>query len=91
MSLLFAAGDGEFSPTGYVTHHLEHLKVGEGIWTLHADTLFFSIVLGLFMVFVFWLAARKATAGVPGRLQNFSITQSRMPFTARAVLSHRWR
>lgn len=71
MSFIFAAGDGEFSPTGYVTHHLEHLKVGEGIWTLHADTLFFSIVLGLFMVFVFWLAARKATAGVPGKLQNF--------------------
>lgn len=71
MSFIFAAGDGEFSPTGYVTHHLEHLKVGEGVWAVHVDTLFFSLILGLGMVFVFWLAARKATAGVPGKLQNF--------------------
>jgi len=71
VSLLFAAGDGEFSPTGYVTHHLEHLKVGEGLWMVHVDTLFFSVLLGLGFVFVFWLAARRATAGVPGRLQNF--------------------
>ena len=59
------------SPTEYVTHHLEHLKVGEGFWTFHVDTLFFSIVLGLAMVFFFWLAARRATAGVPGKFQNF--------------------
>ena len=59
------------SPTEYVSHHLEHLKAGEGLWTFHLDTLFFSIVLGLFMVFVFWLAARRATSGVPGKLQNF--------------------
>ncbi|MEM1080167.1 MAG: FoF1 ATP synthase subunit a, partial [Pseudomonadota bacterium] len=71
MSFLFAAEDGGFSPTGYVTHHLEHLKVGEGLWMVHIDTVFFSVVLGLAMVFFFWLAARKATAGVPGRLQNF--------------------
>ena len=71
MSFIFAAGDGEFSPTGYVTHHLEHLKVGEGMWAIHVDTLFFSLILGLGMIFVFWLAARKATAGVPGKLQNF--------------------
>ncbi|NEP62002.1 MAG: F0F1 ATP synthase subunit A [Symploca sp. SIO2G7] len=71
MPFVYAAGDGEFSPTGYVTHHLEHLKVGEGLGMIHVDTLFFSAVLGLAMVFVFWLAARRATAGVPGKLQNF--------------------
>lgn len=59
------------SPTEYVSHHLEHLKAGDGLWTFHLDTLFFSVVLGLGMVFVFWLAARRATAGVPGKLQNF--------------------
>lgn len=59
------------SPTEYVSHHLQHLTVGEGLWTFHVDTLFFSIALGLAMVFLFWLAARKATAEVPGKLQNF--------------------
>ena len=72
MQLAYAASEsGEFSPTEYVTHHLGHWTVGEGIWTFHLDTLFFSVVLGLAMVFVFWLAARRATAGTPGKLQNF--------------------
>lgn len=59
------------SPTEYVSHHLEHLKIGEGLWAFHVDTLFFSIVLGVGMVFLFWLAARRATAETPGKLQNF--------------------
>jgi F-type H+-transporting ATPase subunit a len=59
------------SPTEYVSHHLEHLTIGEGLWTFHLDTLFFSIVLGAGMVFLFWLAARRATAETPGSLQNF--------------------
>ncbi|MDT8410668.1 MAG: F0F1 ATP synthase subunit A [Wenzhouxiangellaceae bacterium] len=72
MQFAYAASEsGEFSPTEYVSHHLEHWTIGEGLWAFHADTLFFSVVLGLGMVFVFWLAARRATAGVPGKLQNF--------------------
>ncbi len=67
----FAVAAAGSSPTEYVSHHLEHLKAGEGLWTFHLDTLFFSVVLGLLMVFVFWLAARRATSGVPGKLQNF--------------------
>lgn len=67
----FATAAAGSSPTEYVSHHLEHLKVGEGLWTFHLDTLFFSITLGLLMVFVFWLAAKRATSGVPGKLQNF--------------------
>ncbi|NDE57740.1 MAG: F0F1 ATP synthase subunit A, partial [Gammaproteobacteria bacterium] len=31
--------------TGYIVHHLTPLSVGEGFWTLHLDTLFFSAVL----------------------------------------------
>ena len=58
----FAVAAAGSSPTEYVSHHLEHLKVGEGLWTFHLDTLFFSVVLGLLMVFVFWLAARRATS-----------------------------
>jgi F-type H+-transporting ATPase subunit a len=59
------------SPTEYVTHHLEHLSVGEGFWTIHIDTLFWSWVTGLIFLGVFYAAARAVTAGVPGKMQNF--------------------
>jgi len=55
----------------YIQHHLTNLKVGEGFWSLHLDTLLVSIVLGLLVFGTMWLATRKATAGVPGGLQNF--------------------
>jgi len=58
------------TPTEYVTHHLTHLKVGEGFWSLHVDTLFFSWVLGLLMIWLFRMGAKRATSGVPGRMQN---------------------
>jgi F-type H+-transporting ATPase subunit a len=67
----FAVAAAGSSPTEYVSHHLEHLKVGEGLWAIHVDTLFFSVVLGALMLFVMILAARRATSGVPGKLQNF--------------------
>jgi F-type H+-transporting ATPase subunit a len=46
--------------------------VGQGFWALHLDTLFFSVFLGLVFFFVFRRAAVRATAGVPGGLQNFA-------------------
>lgn len=57
--------------TEYVTHHLEHLRVGEGFWTFHLDTLIVSALLGVFFLFFFRMAAVRATDGVPGGLQNF--------------------
>jgi F-type H+-transporting ATPase subunit a len=59
------------TPTEYVTHHLVHMQVGEGFWTVHIDTLLMSWLLGLLFIGVFWTAGRAATAGVPGKLQNF--------------------
>lgn len=59
------------SSAEYVTHHLEHWKVGEGLMAVHVDTLMFSTVLGLVFVTLFGLAARRATSDVPGPLQNF--------------------
>ena len=53
------------SPTDYIVHHLEHAKVGEGFWTWHVDTLVMSALLAIVVGFVFWRAARQATAGVP--------------------------
>jgi F-type H+-transporting ATPase subunit a len=61
----------EGSATGYVTHHLTHLQVGEGFWTFNVDTLAFSWLCGLIMVGLFLAGARKATSGVPGKMQNF--------------------
>lgn len=63
------------TPSQYIQHHLMNLpyavKETGGFWTLNADTLFFSSCLGLIFFMIFWLCARKATSGVPGKLQNF--------------------
>lgn len=65
------AGEAPASSTEYITHHLSHLKVGEGFWSLHVDTIFMSVLMGVLALGLFWLAARKATAGVPGKGQAF--------------------
>jgi len=62
---------GPANSTEFITHHLQHLKVGEGFWTIHVDTMFMSIVLGILSLGLFWTAARKATPGVPGKWQAF--------------------
>jgi len=55
----------------YIVHHLTNLKVGSGFWTLHLDTLIVSGLLGLLVFGLMWRVARRASAGVPGPLQNF--------------------
>ncbi|WP_083500084.1 F0F1 ATP synthase subunit A [Legionella waltersii] len=69
------------SSTDYIKHHLTYLtynlsdmKFGSsgGFWTLNLDTLFFSVVLGLTVLFLMYFGARKVTTGVPGKLQNFA-------------------
>ena len=42
-----------------------------GFWAFHVDTLGWSVVLGLLFLFVFRMAAKRATSGQPGALQNF--------------------
>ena len=65
-----AAGQGPTS-NDYISHHLLNLQHGEGFWTYNVDSIFFSVTLGLLFVVSFFLAARKATSGVPGRFQLF--------------------
>ena len=65
-----AAGQGPTS-NDYISHHLLNLQHGEGFWTYNVDSIFFAVVLGLVFVVSFYLAARKATSGVPGRFQLF--------------------
>lgn len=60
----------------YIQHHLHNLQFKlfnvDNFWTLNLDTLIFSFVLGFFFLFFFRRAAKKATSGVPGKLQNFT-------------------
>jgi F-type H+-transporting ATPase subunit a len=64
----------------YVQHHLQHLSLnlktmtfseGTGFWNVNLDTVLVSLILGLLMIGILHFVARRATAGVPGRLQNF--------------------
>jgi F-type H+-transporting ATPase subunit a len=60
--------------TEYISHHLQHLTphVGEkGFWSVHLDSVTVSLALGVLFCLWFWLKARKATAGVPGKGQAF--------------------
>jgi F-type H+-transporting ATPase subunit a len=61
----------ELTPNEYIVHHLQNLHYGHGFWTVNVDSIFFSVLLGLVFVVSFYMAARKATAGVPGKFQNF--------------------
>jgi F-type H+-transporting ATPase subunit a len=68
------------SNTEYIKHHLTYLTFNlktmamgnGGFWTLNLDTVFFSLILGFMAMGLLYLAARKVTAGTPGKLQNFA-------------------
>lgn len=64
-------GEGYANATDYIVHHLTNLQAGEGFWTFHIDSLFYSVVLGALFAGSFYIAARKATVGIPGKWQNF--------------------
>jgi F-type H+-transporting ATPase subunit a len=60
----------------YILHHLTFLqnKDAHGIVdfsVIHWDSVFFSVLLAVLFAGSFYLAARKANAGVPGKFQNF--------------------
>ena len=66
----------EHGPTAgeYIVHHLTHLQNQKPKSVLdfsvfNLDSIFWSIVLGVLGCWLLWLAARKATSGVPGRFQ----------------------
>jgi F-type H+-transporting ATPase subunit a len=64
----------ELTPSQYIQHHLTFLTkpVGDGgFWTLNADSLSVSILLGLVGLGVIWWIVRGATPGVPGKRQAF--------------------
>jgi F-type H+-transporting ATPase subunit a len=64
-----AAAEATLTSQEYITHHLTNLTVGEGFWSWNLDTLGWSVFLGLLFLGVFRSVAKKATTGVPGKLQ----------------------
>ncbi|MDP3760527.1 MAG: F0F1 ATP synthase subunit A [Ramlibacter sp.] len=66
----------ENGPTAgeYIVHHLTHLQnhkaanvVDFSVFNL--DSIFWAVAMGVLGCWLLWLAARKATSGVPGRFQ----------------------
>jgi F-type H+-transporting ATPase subunit a len=58
--------------TGYIKHHLTHLSVESGrgaFWSIHLDSIIFTLVISFIFILILSLAARRATSGVPGKLQ----------------------
>ena len=73
---------GSEQTTGeYIQHHLQNLQVcrvdGEWVWnqcagnfyTVNVDSMFFSVLLGVGFLSLFRQVAKRATSGVPGRMQ----------------------
>jgi len=75
------AAEGNAGPSEYILHHLSNLKLdlhtwkidpeAQGFWVLHLDSMFFSVVLAAIFIVMFRAAVGKASAGVPGKWQNF--------------------
>lgn len=58
------------TPQEYIGHHLTHLQVGTGFWSINVDSMFFSVVLGVVFLVIFRKVAKHATSGIPGKLQT---------------------
>lgn len=75
------AAEGPITSGAYILHHLTYLQLdlktwkivenSQGFWVLNIDSMFFSILLGLLFVFLFWPVARRASSGVPKGWQSF--------------------
>jgi F-type H+-transporting ATPase subunit a len=69
-------GAAQHAPTAgeYIKHHLGHLASSHqsgpvDFSVFHYDTMFWSVLMGVLGCLFMWMAARRATAGVPGRFQ----------------------
>ncbi|MGC7405481.1 F0F1 ATP synthase subunit A [Pandoraea pneumonica] len=68
------AGSHAPNPSEYISHHLQNLASSTqtnivDFSIINWDTMFWSIAMGALGCFLLWMAARKATSGVPGRFQ----------------------
>ncbi|QRX84219.1 F0F1 ATP synthase subunit A [Glaciimonas sp. PAMC28666] len=68
--------DAPLTPSEYIVHHLGHLATGHqskivDFSIINIDTVFWSVFAGVVGCLLMFLAARNATAGIPGRFQAF--------------------
>ena len=73
---LVSAAESAPTPGEYIAHHITFLTNAppHGIFdlsVLNLDSVFFAVVLGIVFCGVAYVAASKATTGVPGKLQGF--------------------
>jgi F-type H+-transporting ATPase subunit a len=64
--------DASGGMTGYIKHHLTHLTVNQGhgsFWSIHIDSVIFRLVIAFFFIVFLAFVARRATSGVPGKVQ----------------------
>ena len=67
-----AAEQSTGSQTEYIQHHLHHLQwhIGESkFMTINIDSVFFLLLMSVLFIGLFLYVSRRATAGVPGKLQ----------------------
>jgi len=69
-----AAEEHALTPGEYIIHHLTHFGTGKpkgliDFSVVNFDSVVISALLGVVTCWLLWLAARKATWGVPGRFQ----------------------
>lgn len=62
---------GQFPDGSWGLAHTAEEVAAMGFNAIHVDSMLWSIVTGLVFFGVFYSVARKATAGIPGGLQNF--------------------
>jgi F-type H+-transporting ATPase subunit a len=62
---------GNHPEHGWSIAHSAQEAAAMGFQAIHLDTMFWSIALGVFFLYFFRKAAKSATVGVPGGLQNF--------------------
>jgi F-type H+-transporting ATPase subunit a len=58
--------------TEYIKHHLTHLSINPGhgaFWVVHLDSVLCMLVFSALFLVVFGVIAKRATTGVPGKLQ----------------------
>jgi len=61
----------EYSANKYITHHLSHCTADTFLGPIHVDSVFYAVFMAVVFLLTFFLFARKASAGVPGKGQSF--------------------
>lgn len=59
------------NPVGYIQHHLTNLSIGDGFWTINVDTLFFSVILAVFLGWIAKKVGDNLNPEKPEGIQNF--------------------